>query len=348
MPTHFRALLAIGAIATLTHLSTASFAAQSDRAAARGDGVSSAAPCDARLIARVAPGESQRPRQSGPQNAGGRFTARPVSPGIEYHIPPNTEAKLFAHTFTGFDAVVTFAAGRGRMDMVANPASPELVTEGVSVAPPLGTAGEYYLFDSTGFILVRPSQRTFSSFVIADHEFNYENRRDGWPSEFAFTPSGSLKIDTLGARPLDRHVIRHGPTRVYWIFKMGMTTPMPAVNAVGRLSIADAPPGEGGIARWIGPTEALAEMAQRSAVVDERKVELISVVPLQPPQRGSIDLSQRQNIQCLRTTDIDLAKLALPSDFREASWPGFQNEPGLARLTERAVARWRAVPVAIR
>ena len=343
MPMHFRAVVAISAIAALTHSSTAPFAGQSDDAQPRSADVYSAAPCDARLVARLEHRESPRPRRSGPQNAAGRLTARAPSPGIEYRIPANAEATWFAHTLTGFDAVVTFAAGRGRLDMVANPASPELVAEGVSVAPPLATPGEYYLFDSTGFILVRASQRTFSSFLIADHEFNYENRRNGWP-EFALIPTGSLKIDTLGTRPLDGRVIRHEPTRVYWILKMGQTLPMFPVSAFGRLSIADAPPGEGGIARWIGPTEALADMAHRGAVVDERKVELISVVPLYPPQRRSIDLSQRQNIQCLRTADIDLAKLVLPSDFNEASWPGFQNEPGLPRLTERAVAKWRAVP----
>jgi hypothetical protein len=282
--------------------------------------------------------------RSGPHDGAARFTTRrAASRGIEYRIPANAKATLFARTLTGFDAVVTFAAGRGRLDMVTNPASPELVAAGVSVAPPLATSGEYYLFDSTGFILVRPSQRTFSSFSIADHEFNYENRRNGWP-DFAFVPDGSLTIDTLGVTPLDRRVIRHGPRRVYWILKIGQTLPSFPASAFGRLTIADAPPGEGGIARWIGPTEALADIARRGAVIDEQKVELISVVPLYPPQRSSIDLSQRQNIECLRTADIDLAKLVLPSDFTEASWPGFQNETGLPRLSERAAAKWRAVP----
>jgi hypothetical protein len=101
---------------------------------------------------------------------------------------------------------------------------------------------------------------------------------------------------------------------------------------------------EGGIARWIGPTEALADMAQRAAVVDEHNVELTSVVPLSPPQRSSIDLSQKQNIQCLRKANIDLSRLVLPGDFSETSWPGFQDEPGLPRLAERTAARWRAVP----
>jgi hypothetical protein len=227
--------------------------------------------------------------------------------------------------------------------MVASPTAPELVAEGVSVAPPLAKEGDYYLFDSTGFILVRPSQKAFSSFVIADHEYNYENRRNGWPSEgFAFR--NELKIDTLGAKPLDGRVITHEPTRVYWILKMGQTLPMFPVSAFGRLSIVDAPPGEGGIARWIGPTEALADMAHRGAVVDDRNVELTSVVPLYPPQRSPINLGHKQNIACLRIADIDLAKLALPGDFIEAAWPGFENEPGVARLTEGMTAKWRALP----
>jgi hypothetical protein len=344
MPTHFRTFVAISAIVAVAHSSAARFVGQSDTAQPGSANVYSAAACDARLVARLEPRESQRPTRSGRQDAARRLAVRAPSPGIEYRIPANPKATLFQHTLTGFDAVVEFAAGRGRLDMMANPASPELVAEGVSVAPPLAKPGEYYLFDSTGFILVRPSQKTFSSFLIANHEFNYENRRNGWPSEFAFIADGALKIDTLGARPLDGRVIRHEPTRVYWILTMGQTLPMFPVRAVGRLSIADAPPGEGGIARWIGPTEALADMAHRGAVVDERNVELLSFVPLYPPQRSSIDLSQRQNIECLRKADIDLAKLVLPSDFNEAPWPGFQNETGLPRLTERAVAKWRAVP----
>src|SRR3954454_6457176 len=159
MPTHFRGFVAISAIAALTELSTAPFAAHPDDVQPRSADVNSAAPCDARLIASLEPRESSRPRRSGPQNAAARLTARLASPGIEYRIPANVEATLFARTFTGFDAIVTFAAGRGRLDMVANPASPALVAQGVSVAPPLATPGEYYLFDSTGFILVRPSQR---------------------------------------------------------------------------------------------------------------------------------------------------------------------------------------------
>ena len=343
MPMPFRAFVAIATSAAIVNSSTALFAGRSDARPGSAD-VNSAAACDARLIANLQPREFQRPRQSGAQSAAVPFMARSASPGIAYLIPAKTGATLFARNSTGFDATVTFAAGRGRLDMVANPAGPELVTSGVSLAPPLARPGEYYLFDSTGFILVRPSQKTFSSFVIADHDFNFDERRNGWPSEFAFIPSGTLKIDTLGVNSRGNGVIRHEPTRLYWILKMGPTLPMFPHNAVGHLAIADAPAGEGGIARWIGPTEALADMAHRGAVVDEQRVELTSIAPLDPPQRSSIALTQRQNIQCFRKADIDLSRLVLPSDFSETSWPGFQNEPGVPRPTQGAAAKWRAVP----
>jgi hypothetical protein len=339
-----KTLLAIATTAAIVDTSTPAFGKRFDDVRPGNANAMSAAACDARLIANRQPRELRRPSQSGPQSTAIPLTVRLASSGIAYLVPAKTGATLFARNSTGFDAVVTFAAGRGRLDMVANPAGPELVASGVSLAPPLARPGEYYLFDSTGFILVRPSQKTFSSFVIAGHEFNFDERRDGWPSEFAFIPNGTLKIDTLGVSSRASGVIRHEPTRLYWILKMGPTLPMFPHNAVGRLAIADAPAGEGGIARWIGPTEALADMAHRGAVVDEQRVELTSIAPLDPPQRSSIDLMQRQNIQCFRKADIDLSGLVLPGDFSETAWPGFQNEPGMPRLTQGAVAKWRAVP----
>src|ERR1043166_7365633 len=276
----YRAFLTIAAAAAIVDTTYPAVGRRSDDVQPGHENANSAAPCDARLIANRQPRAFQRPRQSGPQRAAVPYVSLSASPGIAYLIPAKTGATLFARNATGFDAAVTFAAGRGRLDMVANPAGPELVTSGVSLAPPLAKPGEYYLFDSTGFILLRPSQKTFSSFVIADHEFNFDERRNGWPSEFAFTPNGTLKIDTLGVSSRGRGVIHHEPTRLYWILKMGPTLPMFPHNALGRLAIADAPPGEGGIARWIGPTEALADMAHRGAVVDEQRVELTSIAPL--------------------------------------------------------------------
>ena len=344
MAVAYRAFVALAGTAALVGVSTSATGRPSDDRRPGTANVNSVAACDARLIANLEPRVPRLPRRSGLQSAAVPFTARSAWPGIAFLIPAKTGATLFARNSAGFDAIVTFAAGRGRLDMVTNPTGPELVTSGVSLAPPLARPGEYYLFDSTGFILVRPRKKTFSSFVITDHEFNFDERRTGWPSEFAFIPNGTLEIDTLGVSRLGAGVLRHEPTRLYWILKMGPTLPMFPHNAVGRLAVADAPAGEGGIARWIGPTEALAEMARRGAVVDEQRVELTSIAPLDPPRRSSIDLMQRQNIQCFRKADIDLSSLVLPSDFSETSWPGFQNETGVRTLTQGAGTKWTAVP----
>ncbi|HEY4307636.1 MAG TPA: hypothetical protein VGM82_24390 [Gemmatimonadaceae bacterium] len=345
MPMILRALIAATAIAAAADSSNTLFARATPLASPRYRDIDaySARACDAKLIANVQP-RRQRPMQSGAQSVTERF-ALPLAtrPGIEYHIPANPKAKLFSQAFTGFEATVTFAAGRGRLDIVTNPPRPELVAEGVSVAPPLAMPGDYYLFDSTGFILVRPNQRTFSPFVIADHEFNYENLRNAWPSAFGFRPEGSFRIDTLSSQ-MSGNVARHEPTRIYWILKMGQNPPAFPTSAFGRLGIADAPPGESGIARWIGPTEVLADMAHRGAVVNEQKVELTTVVPLGAPQHDVISFSQKQNIECLRPANVDLTMLVLPSGFRETAWPSFENVRGLPRLTDASVAKWRAVP----
>jgi len=126
MPMHFRAFVAVTVIAALAQSALARFAGRADETQPRSSTVYSARACDARLVASLEPRESQRPTRSGPRTATRRLI-RSASPGIEYRIPANAKATLFAHTLTGFDAVVEFAAGRGRLDIVANPASPELV-----------------------------------------------------------------------------------------------------------------------------------------------------------------------------------------------------------------------------
>src|ERR1043165_3390131 len=59
-------------------------------------------------------------------------------------------------------ARVEFAAGRGRIDVSTVASRPARSVNGVTIGPPIARAGDYYLFDSTGYVVVRPSSRTFS------------------------------------------------------------------------------------------------------------------------------------------------------------------------------------------
>jgi hypothetical protein len=133
--------------------------------------------------------------------------ARATLSGIAFSIdsgretpPPPEVVKRFGmppELITQLAGTVVFAAGRGRLDVAAVARrTPPIRIEGIVLAAPLAKADDYYLFDSTGFVLVRPGTRTFSSFQIADDRFNYEGRRDGWPAWF---PLKRTAVDTLGA-----------------------------------------------------------------------------------------------------------------------------------------------------
>ena len=108
--------------------------------------------------------------------------SRATLPGIAFSIdsgreapPPPEVIKRFGmppELITQLEGTVVFAGGRGRLDVAAVARRrPPIRTEGIVLAAPLAKAGDYYLFDSTGFVLVRPGTRTFSSFQIADDRF---------------------------------------------------------------------------------------------------------------------------------------------------------------------------------
>src|SRR4051812_23097099 len=132
-----RAFIAIATTAAIVDSSRATFAGRFEGAQPTSSSASLAAACDTKLVATLRPRELQRPRRTGPYSVAVPFTARLASPGIAYLIPPKAGATGFVRNSAGFDAAVTFAAGRGRLDMVANPSGPELVAAGVSLAPPL-------------------------------------------------------------------------------------------------------------------------------------------------------------------------------------------------------------------
>ena len=149
---------------------------------------------------------------------------RPTIPGIAFGIdsgpeapPPPAVVQQFGRPpelVTQVAGAVVFAGGRGRLDVAAVARrTPRIRTAGIVLAAPLAAAGDYYLFDSTGFVLVRPATRTFSAFHIADDRFNDEGRRDGWPAWFPFKRT---TVDTLGADTPPAVLRQHGAYPVYW------------------------------------------------------------------------------------------------------------------------------------
>lgn len=228
---------------------------------------------------------------------------------------------------------VTWAGARGRIDIIARPARPIIKVGDVTVGLSPAVAGDYSLFDSTGFVLVQPATKQYSILQISDAEFNYEGRRDGWPAFFPFAPT---RVDTVAADSAS--VRQHGEQRIYWHVDVAKDT-LCALGgcsveelARGRTTVADAPVAELIVARWFGPAQALGEIRGGVARLLDKPIRVTTVSPVTGIHR----------IRNLRITSVSRASLVVPPDFVEAPWPGLPSN-SMSKGPDRA-ARWRTLP----
>src|SRR4051812_35136681 len=219
---------------------------------------------------------------------------------------------------TGVAGSIVFAGGRGRLDVSAVARHPVVRTAGIVLAAPLARPGDYYLFDSTGFVLVRPATRTFSSFQIADDRYNYEGRRDGWPAWFPFKRT---TIDTLGPDAPAVALRQHGAYPVYW------HADIPGRQlARGRFTLVDARPGELAAVRWFAATRALAGLLLRGNTLGGRTPTLTALglwadaSDTVPPT----SIIEQRSLGGLRRVDVRVERLQLPAGYTEAPWPEYQ------------------------
>jgi len=226
---------------------------------------------------------------------------------------------------------VTYAGTRGRVDVVARPRRPVVKIGDVVAGHSLAMTGDYYLFDSTGFVLVRPGAKQFSVFHITDAAFNYEGRRDGWPSFFRFAPT---KTDTLADSSF---ATAHGEHHMYWHLDVAKDTVCGLGGcsieelARGRTTLTDAPAAELVVARWFGPAQALAQLPGGIARLFDKPLRVTTVSPVTGVHR----------LRDLRSITVAATLLALPSDYAQAPWPGF---PAAESYPADGGAKWRAIP----
>ena len=229
---------------------------------------------------------------------------------------------------------VTWAGTRGRIDVLTRPARPVIRVGDVTVGPSSAAVGDYYLFDSTGFVLVRPAAKQYSILQISDAAFNYQGRRDGWPAFFPFAPA---PVDTVPADAVttgDR-----AERRLYWHVDVAKDTVCTVGGcsveelARGRTTLADASVAELIVARWFGPAQALAEIPGGVSRLSDKTIRVTTVSPITGIHR----------IRDLRSTSVSRASLTVPSDFVEVAWPGFPNSSA-SKGVDRS-AKWRSLPV---
>lgn len=262
--------------------------------------------------------------------------------GIAFGIDSSDDRGPAAGIFPEFSGEVIFARNRGRLDILTRVHGPAIRVSGAVIDGPGGNAGEYYLFDSAGYALVRPSTRTFSV-SSSSSNYNYEERRDGWPEAFEFRKA---EVDTLSpiTAPPPATVYRH--LSVFWHLDLEQS-PAIRVLARGRIILDEASIGQVSIARWFGAAAALAQMpgTARTLETSRLRITVVTVVPPEIKTTAATNLIALHKLTKPRIADIELAHLVVPNDYVETPWPGMK-----VAASSRIVgphdqySKWKMVP----
>jgi len=242
---------------------------------------------------------------------------------------------------------VTYAGTRGRIDVLARAERPPIRSRWVVLAPSAVTPGDYYLFESTGFALVRPARREFTHFRLADVSFNYDGRKDRWP---IFSYEG-VDADTLPGR--GRVAGWRGDFTLYWHAELMRDTSCTSFArgscdirglALGRATVVDAPAELLGVARWFGPTEALARIAGLDNLID-KPIHLTAIGHWTAASGGGLtQLFASRFLSRLRHVTVDPMTLTLPRGYRETPWPNRRGSVSAQLGSSDNGARWRLRP----
>ena len=255
--------------------------------------------------------------------------SRPVQ-GITYTVDTATGYGPLGAMLGQLALRVTYAGTRGRIDVVARAERPAIRSRWVILAPLAVAAGDYFLFDSTSFVLVRPSRKDLVRFGLADVSFNYESRRDRWPM---FGPEG-LDADTIPGR--DRVRGWRGDFTIYWHAELMRDTSCTSWArgnceirglSLGRTTVVAAPAELLSIARWFGPTAALARIAGLQTLID-RPIHLTAIGYWTAPGGGVTQLTANRFLSSLRQVTVDPKTLTLPRGYKVTPW---QSRRGSAR-----------------
>jgi hypothetical protein len=279
------------------------------------------------------------------------FGSRSPLPGVRFSIGMLELPAPARGAFGLFDGVVEFAAGRGRLDVIARRDGPPIAVQGVPIAAPLAGPGDYYLFDNSGFVLVRPASRTFSIFMLSESSYRLGNVHELRESMMEFS---RLRADTLAATDSAR-LTQHGPYTVRWHLDHRYGVGARRILARGWIELADAPAGEASVVRWFGAAAALAGMRDslEALPVDSLQVTAAVVLPrfgfgAPAATAAHVNLIAIHPLTRVAIAGIDPARLILPPGFTETPWPGFEHASRSAVSPREATDRWRTMPAAAR
>lgn len=269
--------------------------------------------------------------------AASKGTPRTI-PGVRFRIDTAETRAPGAGLLPTFAGRIEFAAGRGRIDVSAVAFKLTHSVNDVTIRPPLGQAGDYYLFDSTGYILVRPSSRTFSSVSFTASTYRHGNVRESWDGYFDFA---TIRPENIPATDTAR-LTQHGPFGVRFHLDRLIPGGPAEILARGRVLVADAPRGEASVARWMAVSAALATLRDSIVPLDSYlQLTSVAVLPAQPGLSAETNLILLHPMSDIAVADIDVTRLVLPAGYTETSWPGFERASNLPARSGETARHWQ-------
>jgi hypothetical protein len=251
----------------------------------------------------------------GPLSAGAQPGTRRTLSGIRFRIDTLETPVKWRGALTRIAGTVEFAAGRGRLSVSAIRSGPSVVVNGVVIAAPLAKPGDYYLFDSTEFVLVRPLQRTFSRFALTRADYNQTGRLLPGAFLMRYTP---CHTDTL----VDERASQHAPISIHWhLDSLDERGPV-RLYARGWLELGDAPASEAGAARWFGVAMAMANRPGGIGTLPGSRLQLtaVSLLRATSAREPYLRYSALLTLIGLSSAEIEPSRLALPKGYTETRW----------------------------
>ena len=248
-------------------------------------------------------------------------------------------------------ARVTEAAGRGRIDVLEG-------TFGAGFGK-----GDYMLFDSTEFVIVRPGSKEFTP-VPGGLETKSIEMLQSLPGVQLTVANVKVSLDTI--RRVD--TIEGLPTRHYRLaiaydiaLDAGVMKETIGTSVQSDFWMADLPgfpptpfsqvtagTGGGGASGGAGGSGALKELV---AKVNSATAALHRGVPLKSVSLSRMtegagpptEMEQTNVVSDYMPAMVDASRLMLPSGYTAAPMPGMENFPG-ATVSDDAGAKWRVRP----
>jgi hypothetical protein len=245
--------------------------------------------------------------------AGAQPSARRTLAGIRFGIDTVESPVKWRGALTRIAGTVEFADGRGRLSVSAIRSGPTVRGNGVMIGAPLAKPGDYYLFDSTQVVLVRPRQRTFSRFVLTRADYNQTGRLLPGAFMMRYTPCST---DTLSVQ---ERVSQHAPVSIHWhLDSLDEEGPM-RLYARGWLEVRDAPASEAGAIRWFGVAIAMASRPGGINTLPRSQLQLTTVSLLRATSAREPYLRYTALLRPieLTTAEIEPSRLTIPKGYTE-------------------------------